>query len=234
MSFLASTSRSLFRALTFSSASSSRHLSASACTFEKITRPSGSGPAPYSQQDGDATRDVLAQLAKGLKETGPSASEGFSSGSHVNLPARSVPSTPIQTFRNGQVRRARSATGTHRVYTNIPPSPPLNQLYSPIDLHKSSLFPKARRGAKPPLLGPSAPLAKRSDPFYILDVNPIDESTNHKLVSAYVTQMGKIKTRAETGLTWKNQRRVGKMVRRARAMGLISRWDNNLTRDYTP
>lgn len=115
MSFLASTSRTLHRALAFSSASPSRHLSASACTLEKITRPSGSGPAPYSQQDGDATRDVLAQLAKGLKETGPSPSEGFSSGelaektgvcdrAGVDLCSRAVPSTPIQTFRNGQVR----------------------------------------------------------------------------------------------------------------------------------
>lgn len=107
------------------------------------------------------------------------------------------------------------------------------QLYSPIDLHKSKLFPHARRGARPPLLGPSAALSKRSDPFYILDVNPVEEALNHKLVSAYVTQMGKIKTRAETSLTWKNQRRVGKMVRRARAMGLISRWDNTLSRDLT-
>jgi len=39
-----------------------------------------------------------------------------------------------------------------------------------------------------------------------------------------VNQMGRIKTRAETGLTWKNQRKVGKLVRRARAMGLISQW----------
>jgi ribosomal protein S18 len=141
-----------------------------------------------------------------------------------------VPSTPIETFRNGQV----SLQPTISLIRSFADMSYLHQLYSPIDLHKSNLFPKARRGAKPPLLGPPAPLAKRSDPFYILDVNPINETTNHKLVSAYVTQMGKIKTRAETGLTWKNQRRVGKMVRRARAMGLISRWDNNLSRDYTP
>lgn len=80
MSFLASASRTLYRTLVSNGASSSRLLSASACASEKITRPSGSGPAPYSQQDGDATRDVLAQLAKGLKEMGPNASEGFSSG----------------------------------------------------------------------------------------------------------------------------------------------------------
>lgn len=33
--------------------------------------------------------------------------------------------------------------------------------------------------------------------------------------------MGKIKSRAETGLTWKNQRRLGKAIRRAKMMGVI-------------
>ncbi|KAJ9110197.1 hypothetical protein QFC20_003049 [Naganishia adeliensis] len=198
MSFLPTTSRSLRT----THASCSRYFSTSTCALERVTRPSGSAPAPYSQEDGQSHRDLMEELGRSLKETRPSeafgGSEGFSS----------TPSTPMETFRSGQ-------------------------LYSPIDLHKSKLFPTARRGAKPPLLGPPAPLAKRSDPFYILDVNPINEAINHKLVSAYITQMGKIKTRAETSLTWKNQRKVGKMVRRARAMGLISRWDNTLSRDLT-
>jgi small subunit ribosomal protein S18 len=79
---------------------------------------------------------------------------------------------------------------------------------------------------KPPLLGPPAAEARKSDPFHILGINPIDEALNENLVQKYVTQMGKIKSRADTALTWKNQRRVGKMVRRARAMGLISRWND--------
>lgn len=43
---------------------------------------------------------------------------------------------------------------------------------------------------------------------------------------AFINQMGKIKSRAETGLTWKSQRLVGKMVRRARHMGVIPKWAN--------
>lgn len=101
-----------------------------------------------------------------------------------------------------------------------------NRLYAPHDFLASSLYPTKKRGPKPPLLGPSAKAAKLSDPFHILGVNPVDEVLNRTLVDSYISQMGKIKTRAETGLTWKNQRRVGKMVRRARAMGIIGRWRN--------
>ncbi len=100
------------------------------------------------------------------------------------------------------------------------------QMYRPHDLLKSSLYPTARPPARPSLLGPSKADAVRSDPFHILGINPIDEVLNDELVRRYISQMGKIKTRAETALTWKSQRRVGKMVRRARAMGLISRWTN--------
>jgi ribosomal protein S18 len=227
MSFFASGSRSIARTITSTGPSASRHVSSSAYALNKISRPSGSTPAPYTPEDNQGILAMNEILRKSVLERSSSAGsrdgsqQGASSGEFTQATVLlyrclqvvlihlrdclSAPSTPIQTF-----------------------SP--NQLYDPIDLHKSKLFPVARRGAKPPLLGPPAPIAKRSDPFYILDVNPIEEATNHRLVSAYVTQMGKIKTRAETGLTWKNQRRVGKMVRRARAMGLISRWDNNLSR----
>ncbi|KAJ9109100.1 hypothetical protein QFC21_000428 [Naganishia friedmannii] len=210
MSIFASSSRCLIRTIASSGPSTTtttttitarRHVSSSACIYNKISRPSGSAPAPYTPQDNQGILAMNEILRKSVLERSTSARDGGS----AHQGASSTPSTPIQTF-----------------------SP--NQLYDPIDLHKSKLFPTARRGAKPRLLGPPAPLAKRSDPFYILDVNPLGEATNHRLVSAYITQMGKIKTRAETGLTWKNQRRVGKMVRRARAMGLISRWDNQLAR----
>lgn len=99
--------------------------------------------------------------------------------------------------------------------------------YAPHDLLAQNLYPEQKPYPKPPLLGPSAKASKLSDPFHILGVNPIDEAINTNVVQAYITQMGKIKSRAETGLTWKNQRRVGKMVRRARAMGLVSKWRNN-------
>ena len=40
-------------------------------------------------------------------------------------------------------------------------------------------------------------------------------------MSYFVTHMGKIKRRSETQLTWKNQRRIGKAIRRAKMMGII-------------
>lgn len=79
-------------------------------------------------------------------------------------------------------------------------------------------------------MGPIKAKAALSDPFHILSVDPLRECINPQLVTEFVTHMGMIKTRAETGLTWRNQRRVGKMVRRARAMGLISPWTNRTRR----
>ena len=40
-------------------------------------------------------------------------------------------------------------------------------------------------------------------------------------MSEFVTRMGRIKKRNETRLTWKNQRKLGKAVRRAKMMGII-------------
>ena len=102
------------------------------------------------------------------------------------------------------------------------------QTYSPTRLVSDSLFRAPPKPRKPAYLGPSAPKSRQSDPFHILSVNPVGEAVNAELVGSYLTQMGKIKSRAETGLTWKNQRRVGKMVRRARAMGLVSRWSDQV------
>jgi small subunit ribosomal protein S18 len=108
-----------------------------------------------------------------------------------------------------------------------------SQTYSPTRLVSDSLFRTPSKPPKQPYLGPSAPKARQSDPFHILSVNPLNEAINPDLVSSYLTQMGKIKTRAETGLTWKNQRRIGKMVRRARAMGLVSRWSDQVHQPAT-
>jgi small subunit ribosomal protein S18 len=54
-----------------------------------------------------------------------------------------------------------------------------------------------------------------------LGVDPLQEASNDVLMSSFVTEMGKIKHRAETGLTTKSQRRLGKAIRRAKMMGVI-------------
>ena len=74
---------------------------------------------------------------------------------------------------------------------------------------------------KPMLLGPPRHEAERLDPFRKLYIDPVDEVFNHKLMAQFVTEMGKIKGRPETRLTWRSQRKVGKAVRRAKHMGII-------------
>ena len=71
------------------------------------------------------------------------------------------------------------------------------------------------------LLGPGASESRRYDWFYQLDIDPLDEATNPRLLSYFVTDMGKMKSRAETKLTWRNQRRLTKAIRRAKMMGIM-------------
>jgi len=71
------------------------------------------------------------------------------------------------------------------------------------------------------LLGPGAAESRRNDWFYQLGIDPLDEATNPRLLSYFVTDMGKVKSRAETKLTWRNQRRLTKAIRRAKMMGVM-------------
>ncbi|GJE84108.1 30S ribosomal protein S18 [Phanerochaete sordida] len=91
----------------------------------------------------------------------------------------------------------------------------------PKDFSMQSRIPRDRISKKPAALGPRRAEAQRSDVFYQQQIDPLDEAMNSFLMSAFVTEMGKIKSRAETALTWRSQRRVGKAIRRARNMGII-------------
>ncbi|KIM21020.1 hypothetical protein M408DRAFT_117045 [Serendipita vermifera MAFF 305830] len=80
---------------------------------------------------------------------------------------------------------------------------------------------------------PPRALAIRQDVFHQLDIDPLDEVLNCGLITSYATQMGRIQRRAESRLTWKSQRKMGKAIRRARAMGLIpafSQWKESMIR----
>jgi len=108
-----------------------------------------------------------------------------------------------------------------------------NQIYPPHSFSSSSLNPPSTPNARQPLLGPPNKIAKQIDPFHTSQSDPLDHIFNPAMSRAFVNQMGRIRTRAETGLTWRNQRKVGKLVRRARAMGLISRWtDRGVTDEF--
>ncbi|ORZ13546.1 ribosomal protein S18 [Absidia repens] len=60
------------------------------------------------------------------------------------------------------------------------------------------------------------------DPFDVLGLDPLHEYKNYRLLSHFVSDMGKILPREKTGLTAKNQRKLAKAVKRARAMGIMS------------
>ncbi|KAI0774164.1 hypothetical protein C8Q74DRAFT_814565 [Fomes fomentarius] len=96
----------------------------------------------------------------------------------------------------------------------------IGQLTQPKQFTRAE-YNKARSFTKRPLLGPDAATSKELDIFYQLGYDPLKECQNSSLMSHFVTSMGKIKGRNETKLTWKNQRRIGKAIRRAKMMGII-------------
>ncbi|KAL1915950.1 mitochondrial 37S ribosomal protein bS18m [Calcarisporiella thermophila] len=60
-----------------------------------------------------------------------------------------------------------------------------------------------------------------NDPFRTLGLDPLKEYKNFMLLSSFVSELGKILPRDQTGLSSKHQRKLSKAVKRARAMGLI-------------
>ncbi|KAG8691695.1 hypothetical protein FRC11_012446 [Ceratobasidium sp. 423] len=100
-----------------------------------------------------------------------------------------------------------------------------NQFTSPHQFTREHRISQAAKRRKDPTLGPSRKHAQAIDAFRKLDIDPLDEFKNPLLLKSFVTEMGKIHSRAKTGLTWRSQRRVGKAIRRARAMGFVPLWN---------
>lgn len=80
-----------------------------------------------------------------------------------------------------------------------------------------------------PLLGPDAAQSRQDDPFHLLGIDPLVEATNPKLLSYFVTEMGKVRGRAENRLTWHSQRRLTRAIRRAKNMGVIPTLSRSIT-----
>ena len=59
------------------------------------------------------------------------------------------------------------------------------------------------------------------DVFDVLGINPLHEYKNVSILSDFLTPLGRIKHRRETGLRPVNQRKIAKAIRRAVAMGLL-------------
>jgi ribosomal protein S18 len=106
-------------------------------------------------------------------------------------------------------------------FTNYTPFSLLAKFIKPWDLTYKSRLRTQAPYRKRPLVGPKRHVARQTDVFHKRAIDPVRECTNHVLLSHFVTAMGRIKSRRETGLTTKSQRRLGKAIRRAKMMGVI-------------
>ncbi|KAF8812322.1 hypothetical protein BYT27DRAFT_7159584 [Phlegmacium glaucopus] len=95
-----------------------------------------------------------------------------------------------------------------------------NRVINPADLTYQTRTYEPRRPKKSNVALPSSTCRYR-DPFYQLDLDPRDFTANPLVLSEYLSEMGKIQGRAHTHLTAKNQRLLGKTIRRAKMMGII-------------
>ncbi|KAJ5097538.1 hypothetical protein N7456_008259 [Penicillium angulare] len=63
--------------------------------------------------------------------------------------------------------------------------------------------------------------APNRDAFDALNLNPLNLYKNFSVISEYVSPMGRIKHRNQTGLRPVNQRKIAKAIRRAMGLGLM-------------
>ncbi|KAF8759873.1 Ribosomal protein S18 [Rhizoctonia solani] len=132
----------------------------------------------------------------------------------------------VQSAAEEQGKRSRppsNPVGKTKANTAKPGAPPLSH---PHEFTRENRITKPYTRRKEQTMGPSRAHAQSIDAFRKLSIDPLDEFKNPLLLKPFVTDMGKIHSRAKTGLTWRSQRRVGKAIRRARAMGFVPLWSS--------
>ncbi|EPQ67094.1 Bgt-4099 [Blumeria graminis f. sp. tritici] len=82
-------------------------------------------------------------------------------------------------------------------------------VYAPHDLHQAEQVKFRQR------------VDASTDIFDALDMNPLEHYRNFSLMSEWMTPMGRIKSRKETGLRPVNQRRIAKAIRRSIGIGMM-------------
>jgi len=82
-------------------------------------------------------------------------------------------------------------------------------IYAPHDLSPAEMRKWMKRQSPP------------ADAFDALNMNPLDQYKNFSIMSEYITPMGRIKHRVQTGLRPVNQRKIAKAIRRAIGLGLM-------------
>ncbi|KAI8896366.1 ribosomal protein S18 [Globomyces pollinis-pini] len=95
---------------------------------------------------------------------------------------------------------------------------PVDTLYKPRDLNDKRTIEKREKSESNGYTTKEVP---SFDIFDRLNLDPKKEYKNTSLLSHFVTKMGLIKPRSQTGLSLKNQRSLAKSIKRARAFGLI-------------
>ncbi|GAA5891073.1 hypothetical protein JCM6882_006411 [Rhodosporidiobolus microsporus] len=191
-------------------------------------------------------RPALSSLRHAVARPSPCACRAFSSFPPVASPAPSSSAAP-STHRQRRTEADQQATPASNVdqlldiVTGLGPAPSpeadnpasilrhLNaqQVISPQNLTPEALL--APFAPRPDFsrafpLGPPTEYGETHDPFVRYGIDPLDPSKgamNSFIGSQFVTSMGKIQSRGKTMLQRKSQRKIGKLVRRARSMGIM-------------
>ncbi|KAI6105834.1 hypothetical protein F5141DRAFT_1216565 [Pisolithus sp. B1] len=87
-------------------------------------------------------------------------------------------------------------------------------------------FEKQRLFTSQPLVALGNREARERDALRHFGIDPFYETSNTTLLASFITEMGKTKSRIETKLTTKTQRRLGKAIRRAKMMGILPQLSN--------
>lgn len=97
-------------------------------------------------------------------------------------------------------------------------------VYAPHDLSPAEQL-KAKAARAPARARDMRPVNTRKgggkDVLDGLGINPLKEYKNFKMMSEFVTEMGRIRHSRDTGFRAVNQRKMAKAVRRAHGLGLL-------------
>ncbi|KAI0320688.1 hypothetical protein OF83DRAFT_1103752 [Amylostereum chailletii] len=192
--------------------------------------------AELAREAVDDVEDATAVILESQPPPGPSPSESYHGMFAIVVTLISFNQGLLQFYRvtlaNARVlmtaRRGISSFVLIPLFVTCAYSP--FQFVKPSDLRDRSNEPPLM-GRKRALLGPGASESKAQDWFYQLGIDPLYEATNPRLLSFFVSEMGKVKSRAITKLTWRSQRRLTKAIRRAKMMGVMPILHRHMSRE---
>ncbi|CAD6503195.1 BgTH12-02863 [Blumeria graminis f. sp. triticale] len=136
----------------------------------------------------------------------PAHSNFSSTGAAYNMMHRNKNLTPERSSSADDVENIRQSM---RLAGQIARRWKAGDVYAPHDLHQAEQVKFRQR------------VDASTDIFDALDMNPLEHYRNFSLMSEWMTPMGRIKSRKETGLRPVNQRRIAKAIRRSIGIGMM-------------